>query len=319
MIYKKIIHHFLIFAILSIGFWSCEKEYTPDLPTVANDIVVEGYIEASKNPIPTYVVLTKSIPFFKSLTNISDIYISGAYVWVEDITTKDSIQLTEFCFASLPPNLKKQAAALFGVNVDSVGDYFNPCVYYDFYGKLKPKNNQTYKLHVRLPDGRELNSSTTIPRKIDVDSVQFIKPPGVNTNDTMAQMRVLINDPKGKDFYRYLVSTNNGTYLANRSSVTNDGFFDGQPIKFNLFNAVPRGAKVDASISGLFKRGDTVSVKFSTIDETTFNFWSTLEYNANSSGSPFASYTLVKNNIVGGIGLWGGYSDVFIDTIVPKK
>ncbi len=313
------IKHFLLFVILGIGFWSCEKEFTPNLPTIANDIVVEGYIEASQTPIPTYVVLTKSVPFFKTLTNISDIYISGAYVWVEDVTLKDSIQLNEFCFQSLPEKFKKQAAVLFGVNVDSVGTYFNPCVYIDFYNKLKPKNNQTYKLHVRLPDGRELFSSTTIPRNVAIDSVSFIKPPGINNNDTMTQMRVLIHDPPGKDFYRYLVSTNNSAYIANRASVTNDGFFDGLPTKFNLFNAVPRGSTVDASISGLFKRGDTVSIKFSTIDETTFNFWSTLEYNANSSGSPFANYTLVKNNISGGIGIWGGYSDAFIDTIVPLK
>jgi len=319
MILKTTAKYFFIFFALSVSFWSCEREFTPNLPTVANDIVVEGYIEASKNPIQSYVVITKSVPFFKSLENISDLYVANAYVWVIDSAKGDSVQLNEFCFQSLPNNLKKQAAVLFGVNLDSIGTYFNPCIYIDFYNKLKPKNNQTYKLHIRLPDGREFFSSTTIPRLVPVDSVSFIKPPGVNNNDTMAQMRVLIHDPVGKDYYRYLTSINGSAYVASRISVTDDGCFEGQPIKFNLFASVPRGAKTDASTSGLFKRGDTVSIKFSTIDHTTFNFWSTLEYNANSSGSPFASYTIVKNNIDGGVGIWGGYSDVFIDTIVPIK
>jgi hypothetical protein len=119
MILKTTAKYFFIFFALSVSFWGCEREFTPNLPTVANDIVVEGYIEASKNPIQSYVVITKSVPFFKSLENISDLYVANAYVWVIDSAKGDSVQLNEFCFQSLPNNLKKQAAVLFGVNLDS--------------------------------------------------------------------------------------------------------------------------------------------------------------------------------------------------------
>lgn len=306
-----ILAHLIIF-----GFIACEKEYIPNLPTQSDDIVVEGYIEAGENATPAYVILTKSLPFFKEIKNTDNLFVTGAEVWVGN--GKDSVKLQEFCWKDLTPDVRSQAAKAFGIDLDSVTANFNFCVYLDFAQRMKGEADKTYNLHIKTTEGKVLTAQTTIPRRIPIDSAIFIKPPGINNNDTMAQMRAYAKDPKGADFYRYFTSVNGSAYIAGASSVTDDAFFDGMNTKFNLFKSEPRDAETDPSVFGLWKRGDTISVKFCTIDKAHFNFWNTLEYNANSGG-PFSAYTRVKHNIVGGMGIWGGYNASYLDTIVPKR
>jgi hypothetical protein len=306
----------LLFIVLAtMSFIACEKEFVPDLPTISEDIVVEGYIEAGRGATPPYVILTKSLPFFKELTSFNNVFVEGAEVWMSNGT--DSTQLQEFCWKNLTPSVKKQAAVLFGLNADSVSADFNFCVYIDFAQKIKGEIGKTYSLRIKTKDGRLLTAKTTIPRAVKIDTIEFIKPPGINQNDTMAQARGIIADLKGADYYRYFTAINGGSYIAGANSVTDDAFFDGQTTKFNLLKSEPRGGG-DRDNFGLFRRGDTISIKFSTIDKAHFDFWSTLEFNANNGG-PFASYTRVKHNIVGGLGIWGGSAASYFDIVVPKK
>lgn len=307
--------HLCIIVFSIIFFASCEKEFSPNLPTTADDIVVEGYIESGLNATPPYVILTKSIPFFREVKSFSNTFEKGAEIFVSDGT--DSVRLQEFCWADLDKNTQKQAANFFNINTDSTTSNFNFCIYIDFTQRLSVKVGKTYFLRIKTQDGRVLTAKTLIPRPIPIDSGLFIKPPGINNIDTFAQMRVSITDPKGADFYRYFTSINKSGYVAARNSVTDDPFFDGQVTKFNLLNSQPRPAGAPDELFGLFRRGDTVSIKFCTIDKAHFDFWQTTEFNSNNGG-PFASYTKVKHNITGGIGIWGGYAATYYDTVVPK-
>ena len=307
----------LIIIILTIfGFIACEKEYIPNLPDTSDDVVVEGYIEAGRDATPPYVILTKSLPFFREIKNANNLFITGAEVYVSN--GKDSVKLQEFCWKDLDPSVRKQAAKAFGIQIDSVDANFNFCVYLDFAQRIKGEVGKTYYLNIKTKEGKILSAQTTITRTVPIDSAVFIKPPGINNNDTMAQMRAYANDPKGPDYYRYFTSVNGSSYVAGANSVTDDAFFDGINTKFNLFKSEPRGAESDASVFGLWKRGDTISIKFCSIDKAHFEFWNTLEYNANSGG-PFSSYTRVKHNVIGGLGIWGGYNATYYDAIVPKK
>jgi hypothetical protein len=305
-----------ILLLTILGLAACQKEFSPDLPEVAEDIVVEGYIEAGRDATPPYVILTKSLPFFKELKNFGNVFVEGAEVWVSD--GRDSARLTELCWKNLDPTLKKQAAQFFGIDLDSVDTNFNFCVYLDFSQKIKGEIGKTYSLRIKTKEGKNLTASTTIPRSVTIDTMEFIKPPGINQNDSMAQARATIRDPKGVDFYRYFTGINNGSYVAGSNSVTDDAFFDGLMTKVNLLKSEPRNTTTKPEEWGLFRRGDTVSIKFCTIDKAHFDFWTTLEFNANNGG-PFASYTRVKHNIKGGIGIWGGYAATYYDVVVPKK
>jgi hypothetical protein len=312
------IKHLSIVLFCIVGLFACEKEYSPDLPTTAEDIVVEGYIESvpqGRQAIPPYILLTKAIPFFREIKSFSGLYVNGAEVWVSD--GKDSARLQEFCWKDLDPATKKIAALNFGIDLDSVNTNFNFCAYIDFAQKIKPTVGKTYFLRIKTKEGAILTAQTTIPRLVKIDTAVFIKPPGTNKNDSMAQMRPTIQDPKGVDFYRYFVAINRSSYLVRRNSVVDDAFFDGQKTTFNLLNTQPRPKNDPPENFGLFRRGDTVSVKYCTIDKAHFDFWNTLEFNSNNGG-PFASYTKVKHNIVGGLGIWGGYAVTYYDAVVPK-
>jgi hypothetical protein len=313
------IKHLCIVLLSVFGLFACEKEFSPDLPTTADDIVVEGYIEAvpqGRQAIPPYVLLTKAIPFFKEITSFGGLYVNGAEVWVSD--GKDSTRLQEFCWKDLDSTTKKLAAVNFGINLDSVTTNFNFCVYIDFNQRIKAAVGKTYFLRIKTKEGVIMTAQTTIPRVIPIDTAVFIKPPGTNKNDSMAQMRATINEPIGKDFYRYFTSVNRSSYLVRRNSVIDDAFFDGQRTTFNLLNTQPRPKNDPPENFGLFRRSDTVSIKYCTIDKAHFDFWRTLEFNSNNGG-PFASYTKVKHNIVGGLGVWGGYAVTYYEAIVPKK
>jgi Domain of unknown function (DUF4249) len=306
----------LYIFLLIFGFVACEKEFNPNLQETSDDVVVEGYIEAGRNPLPPYVILTKSLPFFRELPSFNNIFISGAEVSVSN--GKDSVMLTEICWKTLPDAFKKQAAQAFNLNFDSIPKDFNFCVYTDQSLRMQGEIGKTYNLNIKTKEGKILTGVTTIPRTVKIDSARFIKPPGINNNDSLTQLLAFANDPKGTDYYRYFTSINGGSYIAGRNSVTDDAFFDGINTKFNLAKSEPRNSGANFDTYGLWRRGDTVSIKFCSIDKGHFTFWQTLEFNANNSG-PFSSYTRVQHNVTGGMGVWGGYNATYFDAIVPKK
>jgi hypothetical protein len=292
---------------------ACEKELTPTVVNDADQIVVEGYIEAgigkdANRVTPPYVILTRAVPFQKEFTT-NNIFVNGADVTVSNGT--DSVKLTEFCWQNLDSVTKRRAAGVFGINFDSVQSNFNVCLYLDLTQRMKGQIGKSYWLTIKK-DGKTVTSVTTIPKWIPIDSSYFIKPPGTNQNDTMVQMRAYIRDIANElNYYRYMVGINGEPYKAGRQSVYTDELIDGQYFLFNLFNR-------EQASRGLFRRGDTLSVKWSNIDGEQYDFWRTLEFNANNQG-PFSAYTRVKSNIQGGMGIWGGAVVSYLDTIVPKK
>ena len=303
--------------VLSAMLASCEQEFTPVLPANEEQIVVEGYIEAGDRPTPPLVILTKSLAFFKTFsTNSSNLFVHDAVVWLS--TGNDSVQLREICWSTLDSATKRLIAPTFNINLDSISANFDLCVYVDITQRIRPEVGKTYTLRIQK-DGKNLWAKTTIPRLVRMDSAAFLKPPGTNVNDTLVQMRGTITDPAGeKNFYRYFTSVNQSVYQAGQNSVIDDSFFDGKLTTFNLQNTAPNRSTRFGEF-GLFRKGDTISIKYCTLDESHYNFWNTLEFNNNNQG-PFASYTRVKFNVVGegGIGIWGGYAVTYFDRIIPK-
>ncbi len=309
------INKIFFLILVSIIIVSCEKEFIPNV-IVSDEIVVEGYIEAGKsNTLPPYVILTKNIPFFKELTaeQFANLYVKNAEVTITDGKTTSTLQ--PICWKNLTANEKQIVSRLIGVNVDSVSKDFDLCIYLDPGGAFRAKEGNTYDLTVKA-EGKIITASTTIPLSVPLDSAFFIQPPG-NTGDTLAQMRAWITDPQGPNYYKYFTRTNTGPYVTGANSVVDDRFFNGQSFKFNLFKSEPRQTNTKPEAFGLFRLGDTISIKWCNIDKAHFDFWSTLEFNARNQG-PFSAYTRIKSNIKGGIGIWGGINVSYLDRIVKK-
>jgi hypothetical protein len=143
------------------------------------------------------------------------------------------------------------------------------------------------------------------------------EPPG-EPSDTLARLWTKIADPAGANYYRYLTSEKDGRYVPPFQSTTDDAFFDNKEFEFPLNKGEIRDGKFNPESFGLFYRGDSIAIKWCTLDREHFDFWKTRDFAA-SSGGPFASYTRIKTNINGGLGIWGGYHVGVTRLFCPPK
>jgi hypothetical protein len=293
---------------------ACEREFVPDIVPTERRIVVEGYIEAGQRPQPPVVILTRDVPFFQDLDGgaLSNLFVRDALVAVDDGERR--VFLSEVCLEQLNAEQRELAGELFGLDLEALG--FNFCAYTDLGFSMLGREGKTYRLSV-LADGERLEAITSIPQRVPLTGLRFIQPPG-EPNDTLAQLRCRIVDPPGvPNFYRYFIAVNNGPFLAGINSVVDDRLFDGRDFEFPLPRPQARGADFDPATFGLYRRGDTVTVKWVSLDEAHFRFWNTLEFNAVNQG-PFSSYTRVASNVEGGLGIWGGLAAEYYTLIVPE-
>jgi len=306
----------VILFLLPMIFLSCEEEFIPDINTDPQDIVVEGYIEAGDANLPPYVILTRSQPFFSTL-NLGDtdgFFVHDALVSVSD--GSETVTLEELCWEDLDEEQQEQINDLLAQSgegdLDSISA--NICVYVDFDFAMRGSLGSTYDLKIEVED-KLLTASTRLEDQVPLDSLWFIIPEG-DLPDTLRELRTTFTDPSGTpNFYRYFTSINGSNFTPGFNSVADDALFDGQEFEFPLPKAESRNSASGPTTFGLYTVGDTVVVKWTTIDEANFNFWNTLEFNAINQG-PFASYTRVETNIDGGIGIWGGYSAYYYTLIV---
>ncbi|HMQ49872.1 MAG TPA: DUF4249 domain-containing protein [Saprospiraceae bacterium] len=306
---------FYFFAIAFFALLGCEEEFIPEGTNQEPDLVVEGYIEAGEQALPPYVILTKSVPFFREFNadDLANTFVHDATITVSD--GEKQVQLTELCLDELSAEQKALAAVLFGFDPDSVG--FNFCIYLDLTFSMVGEVGKSYTLQVEAA-GKTLHAVTTIPRHVPLDSIRFEEPPG-EPNDTLAQLICYYRDPGFEaNFYRYQVGINQGGLQSPLSSVTDDRFFDGQAILFPLAKPESATEDIDFETFGLYTVGDTIALKWCNLDEAHFNFWNTLEFNTANQG-PFSSYTLIESNIQGGLGIWGGLSASYYEMVVNKQ
>lgn len=300
----------LLTGALLLG--ACEKEFYPEPTDEGPEYVVEGYIEAGPDALPTYVLLTKTFNFYGEFGPDE---FTAAFVHDADVRVSDGdfeVILQEVCYDELSPEVREEIANQFGFDADSLG--FNFCVYLDALNSIQPVAGKRYDLKIQT-EGHLITSSTVIPLPVPLDSLWFGPPPG-DPNDTLAQLNCFISDPPGiQNYYRYFMATNDGPLETSFSSVEEDLIFDGKSFEFQLFNPATEDGDVDPAEFGLYFVGDTITVKWCNIDEANFDFWNTLEY-ANANQGPFSNYTRIQSNIEGGLGVWGGYSINYYSLVV---
>jgi hypothetical protein len=294
----------LTVALLMMMFSSCETEFIPEPSGELPDYVVEGYIEAGQNPLPPYVLITRTFDFYGE---ISPEQFTASFVHNADVRISEGefeVALQEVCFFDLDSTIRDQIAAQFGFNADSLEVNF--CVYLDVLNQVQAQQGKTYDLTITIGED-VITSSTQIPVHVPLDSLKFAPPPG-EPNDTLAQLLCSITDPPGiKNFYRYFGATNDGALETGFSSVEEDLFFDGKSFEFQLFNPATDSGDVEPEEFGLYFVGDTITLKWCTIDEANFDFWNTLEF-SNANQGPFSNYTRIQSNMHGALGIWGGYA-----------
>lgn len=299
MNYKIII---LLF-VFSLWLGSCSEPFEP-ITEASQPLVVEGYVEAGLGSVPAYVILTRALPFITEIgpDQLGELFVNGADVKVSD--GDNTVQLTELCLDDLPEDLKVIVAQSLNLDPDSL--QLNICAYVDIGDQLTREEGRSYDLRIEIGEN-VLTASTTIPTYVPLYGFRFDDPPG-EPSEQFARLYTTIDDPVNeKNFYRYKSAVGDGPLITPFSSVINDVFYDGQSFEFPLSKAEDLQEEVPFEEFGLFDRGDSITLKWMSIDEAHFDFWNTRDFSANSAG-PFSSYTRIKGNVDGALGIWGGYS-----------
>lgn len=313
----------LIAFIAAISFLpSCQKEITVDLPEPKQKICVEGKIEPG---LPPYVLLTHNMPYFgpADISAIQNMFIHDAVVTVNGVT------LTEYCSDNLPPSVDSLIAILIGVDTASLKT-FNYCLYtYSmpllFDTTMWGKINTTYNLTIDA-EGKHLTSSTTILTPIPLDSAWSKYLRVNNEGDSLGFVFAHLTDPPAEgDSYRWLTMRKgkDNSFIPPPGSAFDDKYINGQSFDFAYNRGHLQNSQAEEDNNeehGYFKIGDTVIVKYCTIDNASFKFFRDMDVVLNSEGNPFASPASVPSNVFPGeeaLGVWCGYG-VYLDTVIFK-
>lgn len=290
-------------ACCTLTWASCEKTVNFHLNNEETKLVVEGSIETGKNPI---VKLSHSIGFFSEvdLQTLANSYIHGAIIKVSD--GFDSVTLKEYY---TPQNQGNQ----YYYSVDTT----NPHAL-QFVGTP----GKWYKLTIQYA-GKTYTSQTAIPFPKPLDSIWAVAPPPQEMPKKYPDSRLLYvqyTDPDTPgNRVRYFTKRNSGPFLSPLYSVYDDEIINGKTIQIQLPAGVLKTGKMNSDTSGYFYKGDTVIVKWCSIDKGVFDFWQTLDYSYGSTGNPFSSPVEITTNIQGGaLGVWAGYGATF-DTLIIKN
>jgi hypothetical protein len=298
---------------------SCTKEVQIDIPGYEEQLVVDGFIETDR---PPFVLLSNSKDIYAptDLNSYLKGFISGALVTVSDGTT--TIQLTELCSDNLPPGTEGMAASFFGIPEKNLKNY-HLCAYTSFNTTIWGKVGKTYTLKI-LYAGKEYNAETYIPQPTTLDRV-FWKPE--KSSQEWGYSWATLSDPANQyDAYRWEVKRINlnaegkprdADFLKTYSPYFDDQFINGLTFDFAYENPMSyQDGENPEAYRGYYKLGDTVVIKFSKMDKSTFSFLNKKYTQLQTGGNPFASPINLPSNISGGaLGFWSGFSSSY-DTLI---
>ncbi len=288
-----------VFLFCALLLSSCEKNINFTLKEAPNLVVIDATIEDGKSPI---VVLSNSFDYF---SKISPALLAGIFIHDADVFISTG-------------NVTQQLKEYF---IDSVGG--NRIYYYSidtanlpsaFIGQINTK----YDLKV-ISNGKEYDGTTTIPSiSKKIDSLWW-KPAPFTTDSSKVIVFVRATDPPGLGNYiRYFTKQNDGRYLPGIQSVFDDQLIDGTTYDLRLDPGIDRNDPVGFD-DNFFHHGDTVTLKLSNIDRSTYHFWLSMEFAYQSIGNPFASPNTVLGNINNGaLGAFCGYASTYKTLIIPK-
>ncbi|MEP6583791.1 MAG: DUF4249 domain-containing protein [Ginsengibacter sp.] len=289
----------LFFLFCAMVLLSCEKNIDFTLKQVPDLVVVDASIENGQPPI---VVLSNSFDYFSNITPslLAGIFIHDASVFISD--GNKTQQLKEYF-------------------IDSAGG--NRIYYYSIDTANLPaafigQTGSTYDLKI-MTNGKEYDAITTIPAlSKKIDSLWW-KPAPFTSDSSRVIVFVRATDPPGLGNYiRYFTSQNSGRYLPGGQSVFDDQLIDGTTYDLRLDPGIDRNDPVGFD-DNFFHHGDTVTLKLSNIDRSTYHFWLTMEFAYQSIGNPFASPNTVLGNISNGaLGAFCGYASGYKTLIIPK-
>jgi hypothetical protein len=295
----------LAFSLLLI---SCEKEIDVNLSEGDKKMVVEGVIETGTQP---YVTLTKSIGFFDKIDLGAVQYVKGAIVTVEDLTSGKAVTLREY---NIDTTIGNQT---FSFNL--YGPDFNDPNAMAFVGQVE----HLYRLRI-VSEGNTHEAYTRIPANPGLDSLWIEPVPG--REDSFASVKAWYTDPDTMGncvrletrANRYVKDGNPELFFTSFNSVYDDNIINGTRIPLTIdlgFDRTRTLERTDFETIGYVRPGDTITIKWASIDRNIFNFYQTLSFAQGSVGNPFAAPIKVQGNVSNALGYFAGFGSQYYTII----
>ncbi len=282
-----------LYQILSIVFFicficSCNDSLDFTVEDYQQKLVIDGNIEQGQFP---RVVLTRSAAYFDKIdsTSIRDLVVTTAKVTVSDGVNEEILTLK--------------------LN----NDFFPPYIYQGT--ELRGEVGKNYHLKVDT-GGKTYEATTSIPAQPIIDSLWFGLAPD---KDSLGFIYGRFQDnPDEQNFYRTFTRLmgQDKKYIPVYLSASGDLFFNGKEFTFSILRGSESISEINEDV--YYKIGDTVRVKFCSIDQAHFDFWRTLERELYAVGNPFSSSgnEVISNVSNGAIGVWGGYGASYYQIIL---
>jgi len=301
-------------VIIILLFFSCTKEIDIAIPNSGSQLIVNGYIESGE---PAKILLSRSLPYFDPLNfdNVLGSFVNNAVIKITSSTGESEI---------LTPS--------FGLT---------DTWYYNYVGiSLVGEEDITYTLEV-TKDDTLLSATTTIPiiAPITRDSLRFLYRADdssycyllghLTDPDTLGNCYRMFSKTKsvwGSNFDTQPPFDGYDDFyisMLEQEGNFNDEYVNGWSFSFPTYKG--RGfwqewgqqesnneEDVDGSsgaTTGFWNVGDTVILKWSSVDRNSWDFWYSLAFN-NPAG-PFGAPSDANSNINGGLGVFGGTSSIY--------
>ena len=264
-----------IYVLLISALAGCDDVKLPYYPP---KLVVEGWIEAGGPPV---VTVTTTVPVSrekKELESLEENVVRWATVSVSD--GENEVFLTG--------RLKK--------------GYFPPYIYTT--SMLSGEVGRKYTLKVQY-SGITVEAETVIPPPASLEYIST-----ENTEGDNYILKAGVKDtPDTKDYYKFFVKVvkKDSLYKSSFLGLIDDEVLSDQTTEVQVFNGYnPSSLSKETPIH--FTKGDRVAVRFCTLGEEAYQYWSDYDDVSSLSLNPFFPVTKkIRSNIKGGLGYWAGY------------
>lgn len=258
---------------------SCEKQ---ESRLTSPQLVIEGYISDQDFPV---VMVTTSVAiqseYSEPIDSLSSHLLRWARVAIND-GENEYVLTGKFDKSYLPPFIYTTT-------------------------RFRGQVGKSYTLTVDYGDYHAI-AITTIPSRPSVDSI-WVRPV---MGDSLCSIIVTFDDPSNEvNYYKAFIKRgmNGRQWLPAYMGTLNDDVLKATANEL----VINRSSLITDTQDYVpyFSYNDTVSVRFSQIDQASYIFWNDFDEHTNFSRNPFLSVsTNLHGNIVGGLGCWYGCGSV---------
>jgi hypothetical protein len=266
-------------ALISLVSTSCNEELKLDIPEPDDLIVIDGWID---NGQFAKVLLTSNTAYFSSVDSVSirNLVLTRAKVTVSDGVNSEVLILRRN------------------------DNYFPPYIYEG--NEIMGETGKSYTVTAEY-GGKKAWATTTIPPPVPVDTFYFKL---LTNSDSLGTIHIEFTDPADQKNYYRIFTKRIGDDLRYKSAMImalDDNYFSGRKFGFSMSRSPD--SYLSTKGNQYYKLGDSVSLKFCTIDKEQYEFWNSFQDEVLNNSNPFASsMSTVKSNVRGdGLGVWGGY------------